>query len=87
MTPAPTLDCTICSGRLVAARSRRLGVCAACAAQAGRTLYGELEHTPSCETPQVVRFDGTRYAELVCRSCGARAVVPRRVEWTEEAAQ
>jgi len=78
-----TNTCTICSGRLVAARSRRLGVCAACAALAGRTRYGDLEHTPTCQTPQVVRFDGTRYAQLVCRACGTTAVVPRRVEWRE----
>lgn len=77
MTPAPTLDCTICSGRLVAARSRRLGVCAACAAQAGRTRYGDLEHTPACPGPQVVRHNGTRFAQLTCQGCGAIAVVPR----------
>lgn len=46
-----------------------------------------LEHAPTCDAPEVVRYEATRYAELVCRSCGARAVVPRRVEWTEEAAQ
>ncbi len=75
--------CSVCGRTVVAHRSRRLGVCAACAAQAGRTRYGDLEHTTTCQTPQVVRFDGTRYAELVCRACGARAVVPRRTEWTD----
>lgn len=78
-----TDTCTVCSDTLVAAKSRRLGVCARCATIAGRTRIGQLEHRTECPGPQVARFDGVRFAQLVCRACAATAVVPRRVEWRE----
>lgn len=79
--------CAVCESRLVAQRSQQLGVCASCATLAGRTRYGDLQHTPTCPGPRIVRFDGTRFAQLTCQACAATAVVPRRTEWTEEVSQ
>lgn len=43
----------------------------------------DLEHRSDCPSPQVVRHDGTRFAQLTCHGCAATVVVPRRSEWRE----
>lgn len=79
-------DCPRCGAPLVAARSRRIGLCSGCVAQVDSsppTEAGHVEHEQDCPGAEVVEHETARRTLLVCRGCRATAYRPRVTRWSE----
>lgn len=75
--------CKACGRPLVAAKSRRTGLCAGCHAQADSALVeaGQLVHAEDCPGARVREHETARRQLLVCAGCGAHAYRPRVTRW------
>ena len=77
-------ECAHCTAPCLSARSRDLGLCAACIAVADNTptsATGVVEHEPGCTNPQIVEPETPRRRVLVCRTCRAHLVLTRVNRW------